>query len=225
MGGFAAVVLTGGGGVRMGGLDKAGIEVAGVTLLERALHATWTAVEVVVVGAPGAEVPTTRPATWTTEDPPGGGPAAALLAGLDRLVGGPVVVVALAVDMPGVTAATVARLVTAAEAPWTAEERAEERGGDGTVDRADGTVDGARLVDTAGRAQPLAAAYRVDALLAARPDRREDEHGMPMHRLVSGMRMRDVPEIGAETRDVDTHEDLAALRLLHESPQGGTLDR
>ena len=75
----AAVVLAGGTAARMDGADKAAIELRGVTLLERTLSATFTAVEVVVVGDP---VPTTRPVTFTVEDPRGGGPAAGLLAGL-----------------------------------------------------------------------------------------------------------------------------------------------
>ncbi|MGZ6784609.1 MAG: NTP transferase domain-containing protein, partial [Nocardioidaceae bacterium] len=54
---LGAVVLAGGQAVRMGGLDKASIEIDGVTLLERALAATMSAVEVVVVGE---QVPTTR---------------------------------------------------------------------------------------------------------------------------------------------------------------------
>ena len=69
---LAAVILTGGTGVRLGGVDKASIEIAGQTLLEHALTATAVADEVVVVGP---QVPTSRPVTWTREDPPGGGPA------------------------------------------------------------------------------------------------------------------------------------------------------
>ena len=65
----------------MGGVDKASIELGGVTLLERALARCPRGAEVVVVGD---EVPTTRPVTFTREDPPGGGPAAGLLAGLRR---------------------------------------------------------------------------------------------------------------------------------------------
>ena len=75
----AAVVLAGGTSSRLGGADKASIELDGVTLLERALAATMTAMEVVVLGD---QVPTTRPVTWTMEDPRGGGPAAGLLTGL-----------------------------------------------------------------------------------------------------------------------------------------------
>lgn len=173
----------------MDGADKATIEIGGVTLLERALAATAAAVDVVVVGP---EVPTSRPVTFTREDPPGGGPAAGLLAGLDSLGGAPELVCVLAVDMPKVDAGTVARLVrTVAD---------------------DSAADGAWLVDVSGREQPLAAVYRVVPLAAARPATREEEHGLPMRRLVSGLRMVPVSPVGDEARDVDTWADLRDLR-------------
>jgi molybdopterin-guanine dinucleotide biosynthesis protein A len=186
---IGAVILTGGTAARMDGVDKASIEVGGVTLLERALHATSAAVDVVVVGD---DVPTSRPVTFTREDPPLGGPAAGLLAGLDRLHTSPDLVCVLAVDMPKVEAGTVARLTWAVEA--------------------DDSVDGAQLVDPDGRHQPLAAVYRAAALQRARPRSREDEHGLPMRRLVGGLRLADVPVVGEEARDVDTWQDLEELR-------------
>jgi molybdopterin-guanine dinucleotide biosynthesis protein A len=186
---LGAVVLTGGTAARLDGADKASLEVDGVTLLERALHAVMAALDVVVVGE---QVPTSRPVTFTREDPPHGGPAAGLLAGLDRLRPGLDLVCALAVDMPRVEAGTVARLTWAVEG--------------------DPAVDAACLVDDAGRRQPLAAVYRVAALQAARPTAREDEHGLAMHRLVGGLRVAEVPAIGREARDVDTWEDVRSLR-------------
>lgn len=186
---LGAVILTGGTAARMDGADKASVEVDGVTLLERALHATMAALDVVVVGE---QVPTSRPVTFTLEDPLHGGPAAGLLAGLDRLRPGLDLVLALAVDMPRVEAGTVARLTWAVEG--------------------DPEADAACLVDPEGRRQPLAAVYRVDALRAARPKSAEDEHGLAMHRLVGGLRVVEVPVVGDEARDVDTWEDLRTLR-------------
>ena len=78
------------------------------------LAATVTAVEVVVVGE---QVPTTRPVTWTLEDPRGGGPAAGLLTALGCFYRPPDLVQVLAVDMPQVTPGTFARLVEAVEEP------------------------------------------------------------------------------------------------------------
>jgi molybdopterin-guanine dinucleotide biosynthesis protein A len=185
---LGAVVLTGGTARRLHGLDKAGIEIDGVTLLERALHATLAAAEVVVVGD---EVPTTWPVTWAREEPPGGGPAAGLLAGTDRFAGPPDLVCVLAVDMPKVNAGTIARLTWAVEA--------------------DPGADGAVLVDETGHRQPLAAVYRLTSLRAARPADRAAEHGLPVRRLVGDLRLVEVPTVGDEARDVDTPEDLADL--------------
>jgi molybdopterin-guanine dinucleotide biosynthesis protein A len=184
--GVGAVVLTGGGAVRLGGADKATIEVGGRTLLEHALAALADVPEVVVVGP---EVPTSRPVTFTREDPPGGGPAAGLLAGLERFARRPAYVVVTAVDMPLVSAATVARLVQAAA-------------GDGAV-----------LVDDEGRLQYLCAVYSVAALQRSRRAGDEhDGHGLPMRRLVGTLDLVQVPAVGSEARDLDTWEDLATLR-------------
>jgi molybdopterin-guanine dinucleotide biosynthesis protein A len=107
---FDAVVLAGGRAERLGGADKAALEVDGTPLLERALSAVADARDVVVVGD---ERPASRDVTWVREEPAYGGPVAATYAGLDALTGaGPVLV--LAVDMPDVTAETVRRLLDGA---------------------------------------------------------------------------------------------------------------
>jgi molybdopterin-guanine dinucleotide biosynthesis protein A len=171
----------------MGGVDKGAVQVDGVPLLDRVLAATGAAGEVVVVGT---RVPTTRAVTWTVEDPPLGGPAAGLLAALDRLRSAPELVLVLAVDLPRVHPGTVSRLVTAVEA--------------------DPHVDGAVLVDGDGRRQTLAAVYR-HASLAAAGARHSDRHGLPMRRLVGPLRLVEVVARGDEARDVDTWADLEAL--------------
>jgi len=102
---FAAVLLAGGRGSRMGGVHKPALVVAGSTLLDRSLAAVADAEPVVVVGP---STTTARPVQWTREDPPGGGPVAGLAAGL-KLVDAPLVAV-LAADLVGVTANTVERL-------------------------------------------------------------------------------------------------------------------
>ena len=187
------MVLAGGTASRLGGIDKAALELDGVTLLERSLAAVVTAGEVVVVGH---EVPTSRPVTWAAEDPPLGGPAAGLLTALDRFLPTPDLVAVLAVDMPMLNAATMARLIWAVEA--------------------DPAVDGAVLVDPGGRRQPLAAVYRHRALAAARPRRPEDQHGLPMRVLVGTLRLAEVPTVGDEARDVDTWADLRDLRAPYQ---------
>lgn len=179
-----AVVLTGGSAVRFQGVDKASIALGGASLLEHVLEALAAVPDVVVVGA---EVVTSRPATFLREDPPGGGPAAGLLAGLAGFPRAPAAVVVLAVDMPLVTADTVRRLVDAAG------------------------EDGALLVDADGRRQYLCAVYRTEALLAAAPPL-EAQHGLAVRRLVGGLRLTEVPAVAGEAADVDTWEDLLALR-------------
>ena len=187
---LGAVVLAGGTAVRMDGIDKASLEIEGVTLLERALAATMSAAEVVVVGSPSAA---SRSVVWTREEPAGGGPAAGLLAGLDLFLAAPDLVVVLAVDMPRVNAGTVARLTWAVEASASA------------------SVDGAVLVDEDGRRQTLAAVYRWAALQSARPKDRSSAQGLPMHALVGDLRIVEVPVVGDEARDVDTWADLREL--------------
>ena len=180
--GYAAVVLAGGTAARLDGADKAGVELAGRTLLEHVLAAVEGATETVVVGE---QVPSSRPVTFTREDPPYGGPAAGLLAGRDALARTPEHLVVVAVDMPRVSAATVARLLTAAAGH-----------------------DGAFLTDARGRRQ-LAGVVDVKALDAARP---ADCHGLPLHRLLAPLDLAEVPAAGAEATDVDTWADLRDLR-------------
>jgi len=185
--GWAAVVLTGGTAARMDGIDKAALELDGASLLDRALAATADAGEVVVVGEP---VPTTRPVTWTREQPAGGGPAAGVLAGIDALREPPELVAVLAVDMPRVTAQTFGRLTAALE----------------------DDADGALLVDDGGRRQLLCGVYRLSALQQARPRAREDDHGLPVRRLLEPLHLVEVAALADEARDVDTWEDLRELR-------------
>jgi molybdopterin-guanine dinucleotide biosynthesis protein A len=183
---LGAVVLSGGDAVRLGGVDKGSIEVGGTTLLEHSLAALVEVAEVVVVGP---EVPTSRPVTFTREDPIGGGPAAGLLAGLRAFVRTPARVVVLAVDMPLVSRETVGRLVAAAQ------------------------DDGAVLVDRTGRLQYLCAVYSVPAVQAAAgADVDASGHGLPMRRLVADLRLHDVAATAEEAHDLDTWEDLAELR-------------
>lgn len=189
------IVLTGGTAARLDGADKGGIEIGGSTLLERALAALAEVPQVVVVGP---EVPTSRPVTFRREDPPGGGPAAAVLAGLSGFPRPPGIVVVLAVDMPMVTAATVARLLAGV---------------------AGAGAEGAVLVDAAGYRQTLCAAYRVGPL--AQRGARAGE-GAAMRRLVAALEIVEVPATGHEADDVDTWDDLARLRRAS-GPASGTL--
>ena len=181
---FDAIVLAGGRARRLGGANKPEVEVGGIALLDHALAAVVGASHVVVVGPASL----TRPGIVTVrEDPPDGGPAAGIAAGLGALpADGPELVVVLACDVPGA-----GRVIPALLA---------------AVDDADG----ARMIGADGRPQHLVAVYRRTALrsaLAARPA----VHGAAVHALVGGLRLVDVPDEGGATDDADTWADVERL--------------
>lgn len=139
---YAAVVLAGGAGRRLGGAAKPALAVAGRPLLHRVLAAVVDASPQVVVGPP--ELPLPPGVVRVQEQPPGGGPVVAAAAGLVRV---PTALVALlAADLPLLTAAAVAQL-------------RHEVAGTG--------VDGALFVDGSGRRQWLCGVWRTSALSAA----------------------------------------------------------
>jgi molybdopterin-guanine dinucleotide biosynthesis protein A len=172
------VILSGGTARRLGGVDKATLEIGGRRLLDRALEAVAGAASVTVVGDSAA---VDRPVRFVREEPAYGGPGAGLLAGLTATDGDPVVV--LAVDLPHVTDATVARLLAAV-----------------------GEHDGSVLVDASGRRQ-LALVVRSDAVRAVAP---ADPTGVPVWRLLGPLDLIEVLAAGDEARDVDTPADLDA---------------
>lgn len=188
---FAAVVLTGGTGERMGGVDKAAVRVRGRTLLDHALAATHGAAQVVVAGH---EVAVPEGVRVVREEPPGGGPAAGLLAARDALRGADDGgaeadwLVVWAVDMPRVTSGTVRRLLAAA------------------VGR-----DGAVLLDADGRRQ-LCLAVSTARIDAVRPP--AGAHGQGLFRLLAGLDLAAVAAVGTEAVDVDTWADLEAVATL-----------
>lgn len=177
---FTAVVLAGGQGARLGGIDKAGIEVGGRTLLAWTLDALVDAAEVVVVGD---QVPTARPVTFVREDPRHGGPVAALCTGLDALLRTTSYVAVVPVDMPRLTPATLSRLREAAAGE-----------------------EGAALVGPDGRRQ-LALVLSTARLAEIRPGH-EAQHGMAMWALLRELDLREVPARDEEHRDIDTWADL-----------------
>lgn len=133
---WTAIVLTGGGSRRLG-RDKITAELGGRRLVDRVLDALPREVPVVVVGPDPAS---SRTVTVTREQPPGGGPAAGIAAGLEH-VHTPVVAV-LAADMPFAVPALRAL-------PYPERDAVVPRAG--------------------GHPQPLCALYRTAALRAASP--------------------------------------------------------
>lgn len=183
-----AVVLAGGAARRLGGADKPGVRVGGRALLDRVLAACAGARTTVVVADPR---PTARPVRWTREEPPGGGPLAALDAGLRHTTADHVVV--LSADLPFLEPATVRLLLGALRA---------------------GRADGVLLTDADGRDQPLVAAYRVHALrreLAALTREHGALTGLPLRRLTAALDLTRVPDHVASF-DCDTWDDIATAR-------------
>ncbi|UQA94331.1 NTP transferase domain-containing protein [Streptomyces halobius] len=187
---YDAIVLAGGAARRLGGADKPALSVGGRPLLDRVLAACADAAITVVVGP---RRPVARPVVRALEDPPGGGPLAALDAGL-RHITAPTVLV-LSADLPFLNPATVRSLLAAATRPQR---------------------DGALLQDAEGRDQPLVAAYRAESL------RRElallrSEHGtltgLPLRALSSELVLERVPDATSMASfDCDTWEDISAAR-------------
>jgi len=229
---YDAIVLAGGAARRLGGADKPGVRVGGRALLDRVLAACAGARTTVVVAD---RRDTARPVVWAREEPPGGGPVAALDAGLRRTTAGQVVV--LSADLPFLEEGTVRRLLAALAAPvgagagaapgtgghsGTAGTQAappatrHARGTGGRAGTAQGSAvpDGAVLTDPGGRDQPLVAAYRAEALrreLAALHDEYGSLAGLPLRRLAGALDLTRVADPVASF-DCDTWEDIAAAR-------------
>jgi molybdopterin-guanine dinucleotide biosynthesis protein A len=182
---YDAIILAGGAGTRLGGVDKSAIDVAGRSMLDRVLAACSDARAVVIVGK---QQPTGRPVQWTIEHPPRGGPLPGLAAGLTALPANAGAVVVLACDLPYVRAADVTRLLRALPG-----------------------FDAAVFTDPAGVAQPLAAAFRAAALHAA-VGTLGDVRGQPMRRILDVMRTVTVDDRGA-SRDCDTQAHLDGARM------------
>jgi len=171
------VLLTGGASRRMG-TDKATLVIEGETLAARAARLlAEVCAPVVEVGSGVTNLPSVR------EEPPGSGPLAALLAGVDKLdVGGPVLV--LACDLPLVTAAALHRL-----ARWP------------------GVASVVPLVD--GRPQYVCARWSEAALGAARAEFASGGSAMQVLASIDA----EFVEGGADFVDVDTPADLGRLGL------------
>ena len=179
---FDAIVLAGGASRRLGGADKAMVRIGDKPMLEHVLAACADAGRRIVVGPrrPGIS------AVWCVEDPPGGGPVAAIAAGV-AAARAPIVAL-LACDLPYTTPQTL-RSLTAAM-----------------------SRDGAVLVDEGGRDQPLVGAYRVASLVRALGALGPPYTGIPLRALVARLELSRVPDTTGAGRDCDTWEDVEVAR-------------
>jgi molybdopterin-guanine dinucleotide biosynthesis protein A len=176
---FDAIILAGGGARRLDGSDKAMVEIDGATMLDRAIAAAGKAERVVVVGP---RRPITADVVWTQEDPPGGGPVAALAAALDHVEQDYCLL--LAADLPWIAAA-VPFLLSA-------------------VTKTDVAV-----LTNAGRRNHLAAVWRTAALRAAIDDL-DEVPNTAVRELLRTVRVVDVADEADWGVDCDTWADIEA---------------
>lgn len=187
------VIVAGGRGSRLGGVSKADLRVGGVRLLDRVLAAAHAAQTTVVVGPVDAPVSV----LVTQEDPPGSGPAAGLVAGLDAIAEPAPWTVVLAVDVPDAPAA-VSTLLQRAHADATA-----------------GTPCGAyALTGDGGQPQWLLGLYD-SATLRAAARAYGDPRGRSVRGLLAGLHPTPVDAPEVDTTDIDTWGDHARWNAFY----------
>ena len=189
---LGAILLAGGRATRVDGAVKPLFEVGGTTLLERALTAARGAgaERITVVGPVLAEIPDV---TWVREDPPHGGPAAAVVAALASWPdAAPEWTLVLACDLPRAGDAAALLRESAALTP--------------------SGVDGLCLADETGRPQWLTALYRTAPLRRAASRLPDGGRDAPVRALVDDLAIAVVADRDGRSRDVDTWEDLRRAR-------------
>ncbi|KJL34717.1 Molybdenum cofactor guanylyltransferase [Microbacterium azadirachtae] len=210
MGAVAALVLVGGRARRFDGAAKPLQELGGSTPWQRTLAAFGErgVAPVVAVGAAWDTDETApmagaanAPVIWVREDPPYGGPVAAIAAGLPLLAGVEWALL-LAGDLvhPADVVRTLCDAVRADEG-----ENAAPDPVDAIVFRAD------------DRAQWLAGAYRVAAVRAALTAIVEPS-GAAARELLGGLPTRWIPDEDGITADIDTPADLERARAVLADP-------
>lgn len=186
------LILTGGRSSRFGS-DKSQITIEGQTLINRLLK-KLPAGEIVIVG-PYFEY-NSRPLAFALENPPGGGPVAAIAAGLKQISSEEVIVIA--VDMP--FASEMASILLSQAL----------------------TASALIPVDEDGRLQPLCALYRVPALDEAIRSL-GNVSGKSMREIVGLISYETLiveSEMMSKLIDIDTKEDLEKVIATFESDNG-----
>jgi molybdopterin-guanine dinucleotide biosynthesis protein A len=219
-----AIVVAGGRARRLGGIDKTALVWQGRSLLDGVLAAASGARRTCVVGS-DADLP--ADVLRAVERPRWGGPAAALVAGLEALArasgGGPTGTDSTGTDSTttdstGTGPATTAWIVVLAgdlvradtAVPFLLAELDRLAAGTGT-----GThrpVDGLISVDADGRRQPLLAVYRREALVSAARLRPADN--LSVTSLIGGLNLVELHLPDALGDDIDTPADAARLGIV-----------
>ena len=184
-----------GGRSRRFGTDKLAYEVAGRSLLAYTLDALPDDVDVYLVGPPR---PASRPLVIVREDPPGGGPAAALVCGLTAaLEGGADLIATLPGDAPQAGSAAMLLL-----------DRL----------RSESAPTAVVGVDPDGREQPLQLALTRTAaaqiIAAAGPTRGDGQSARALLRALQPPAVRCAVDESA-VFDIDDHDHLTAWQLAH----------
>lgn len=196
---WAAVVVAGGASRRFGE-DKLAAPLGGVPLLVTTVHAVLGAspapvLPVVVVGPPQGDLDGDPRVRLTVEQPPGSGPAAAVVAGAAACPQAEALVV-----VPG-------------DAPFAAEAVPRLLGALATS-RSGDAPDAAVAVDPGGRRQHLLFAVRWSGLAGVRA-----APGASARSLLTGLSVREVAVTARQALDVDDRQ--ALLRAAQELPGPG----
>lgn len=187
MGSLAAIVIAGGEARRFGADKLALRDAHGRSLLEVTVAGVAQVADPVIVVGPERDLD--ADALWTREEPPGGGPCAALIAGLACVPSDATHVAVLAGDAPsGGAAVTALRQV---------------------IDDAAAAV----VTDASGREQPMTAVYAVPALVAAVAAYGNGD-GMSIRQVLDDLRPLTVVSIidqWSASADIDLAEDAGRL--------------
>ena len=188
MHGFDAIILAGGRGSRLGGVDKASIELRGARLVDRTVSAALAAgaTRTIVVGPAHTA---TRASHVVREDPPFTGPLPAIIAGLTHAVSARVMLLACDLVNPEPVCALLAQ-----QDPFASD------------------VTGVILRDDAGHPQWLASIHRNASLQETAREIGQSAVDQPLRRLFAGSSVQFVAANGHLSRDIDTPEDLAWAR-------------
>jgi molybdopterin-guanine dinucleotide biosynthesis protein A len=238
---FDAVILAGGRSSRLGGVPKQSLTYDGDSLLGRAAAAAGGAKAAVVVGPDAAEVPTGEvPAGFLRcrEEPPFGGPAAAIAAGLAALAaaGGnrPRLTLVLACDMPNAGQAVAALKAALRSAgpdgagPAVVVAAGELTAGTYSAGQPPGhpagwEPDGVVAVSEDGRRQPLVGFYSTAALQRSVAELESAGRliNSSVRSLLASLDVQLVAVPAGSTADVDTWDDAAALGVSGPDPLSG----
>lgn len=190
---LSAMILTGGSSSRFGS-DKSQAKFGAHSLIEKLLITLPSEIDIVIVGP--QLMSATREVTYTQENPRGGGPVAAIAAGL-KLIDSEFVAI-IATDMPFASAILAVLTQNFPE-----------------------TDDAVIPLDSVGIPQPLCALYRSDALVRALTELGSTQ-GQSMRNLVQNLSVKELrlePAVRRILLDVDTPSDLERAISLNEESE------